>query len=87
MVLLVQEGTRIPDDYLPANLDPGAVGLHNEACEGFAGRGPGVRISAGQQEVPGEDRDGGSDHNNQTVAKMLSGFVHICSVQEMEMEW
>lgn len=61
-MLLVQEGARIPDDYLPANLDPRAIGLHDEAREGFAGRGLGVRISAGQQEVPGEDRDGGSDH-------------------------
>lgn len=65
-MLLVQEGAVIPDDHLPANLDPRAVGLHDEAREGFAGWGLLVRIGAGEQEVPGEDRDGGSAHPQQS---------------------
>lgn len=64
--LLVQEGERIPEDYLPANLDARGVSLHDEACEGFAGWSPGIRISAGKQEVPGEDRDGDSVHPQQS---------------------
>lgn len=83
---MVQEGARIPDGYLPANLDARAVGLHDEAREGFAGWSPGVRISAGEQEVPGRTEMGVQLIPNirHFVAKMLSGLVHICIVQEIE---